>query len=138
MPSKRQDYNAYMRVYILKRYHARREAALKQLGGVCCKCGSTEALEFDHVDPKKKSFSISQLWSVSKERFEQELRKCQALCRACHEEKTITELGQEVAKGKHGTRSSYRYCHCARCREAQNKYCREYKRKKRKDRSGVV
>ena len=133
MPRKlnREDYNAYMRVYILKRYHARRKAALKQLGGKCCKCGSTKKLELDHIDRKKKSFSISKLWSVAKKRFDKELSKCQVLCHPCHEEKTIAELGQKRAKGNHGTVSSYRYCRCKLCCAAKSKYNREYKQRKR-------
>ena len=41
----REEYNAYMRDYMLRRYHQRREAALIQLGARCVRCGSTEKLE---------------------------------------------------------------------------------------------
>ena len=128
---KRQAYNAYMRVYMLKRYRARRAAALKHLGGKCTECGSRKKLELDHIDRRKKSFSISKLWSVSEKRFQAELKKCQILCHPCHEEKTIAELGQQRSKVMHGTRSSFRFCHCNLCRAAHNQYCREWKRRRR-------
>lgn len=126
MLKKREDYNGYMRKFMLERYHRRRAAAIAQLGGKCAKCGSTEKLEFDHIDPKQKSFSI---WcrTYSEEKLLEELKKCQLLCREHHNLKTIADRGFKVAKGSHGTVSSYRYCHCDECRAA----IREYNRKKR-------
>lgn len=126
----REKYNEYMRDYLLRRYHKRRKDALKQLGGKCKKCGSKKRLELDHINPKKKSFNISKLWSVSKEKYAAELMKCQILCCECHEKKSIKERGFKVAKGRHGTISSYRYCRCARCRKAKSKANREYRLRK--------
>ena len=88
----RTAYNVYMRTYMLKRYRERRKHALKTLGGCCAKCGAKKGLELDHKDPATKAFGISQMWSVSKKRYEAELRKCQLLCSRCHREKTNPEL----------------------------------------------
>jgi 5-methylcytosine-specific restriction endonuclease McrA len=117
--------NTYMRVYVLNRYHERRAAAIAKLGGKCVTCGSTTDLELDHTDRRTKAFDLAKLWSVSKVRFAAELAKCQLLCQRCHRMKSILERGHKVARGTHGTVSSYRYCHCELCRAAWRKYARE-------------
>lgn len=123
--------NEYMRVYMLKRYRQRINAAIGFLGGHCAKCFDTLGLELDHIDPKTKSFTIGQMWSVSENRFWNEVKKCQLLCPKHHQEKSMSERGHRPAKGTHGTLSSYRYCKCILCREVMNKYNREWKKKKR-------
>lgn len=94
MPYK--DYNRKMAEYMLRRYHQRRKDALDYLGGACAVCGTQETLEIDHIDPEQKSFYISQLWSVSQERFTQELSKCQLLCNKHHVEKSRPELSAKA------------------------------------------
>lgn len=121
-------YNSYQKSYQLQRYHARRLEAIDKLGGKCIKCNSLDKLELDHVDRNKKSFKISKLWSISNERFQEEVTKCQVLCRDCHELKTLDELGQVSGKNTHGSLSSYRYCKCDICRKAHNKYAREWRK----------
>jgi 5-methylcytosine-specific restriction endonuclease McrA len=122
----------YMRTYMLKRYRARMADAIIRLGGKCIKCSSTRDLQLDHVDPSTKLFGLGNKWSVSKARFEAELIKCQILCQTCHTAKTIVDLGQSPTKGLHGTKSSYRhYCRCDVCREANNAYQRDLRRKKK-------
>jgi hypothetical protein len=121
--------NEYMAEYMLRRYHERRKEALEILGGRCSNCKTTKRLEIDHVDRTKKSFNISQMWSVSRARFLAELKKCQLLCRLCHQDKTTRERGQVPARGTHGTLSSYRYCKCDDCRDAKSRHNREYRRK---------
>jgi hypothetical protein len=74
---------------------ARRRRVVKQTlvleaGGSCVLCGydrCTAALEFHHLDPSKKSFSLS-LRGVTKsiERIRQEAAKCVLLCANCHAE----------------------------------------------------
>lgn len=86
--SNKADYNAYMKDYMLARYHERRAEALALLGGFCVRCGSDEDLNFDHIDRDTKAFPISKLWSVSRVRFLSEIAKCQILCVPCHKEKT--------------------------------------------------
>lgn len=63
------------------------------LGGRCFICGTTETLEFDHIDPTTKLFEISvgltnylpedDLWV--------EMDKCQLLCKIHHSKKTAQE-----------------------------------------------
>jgi len=92
MPLKDKDaYNAYMREYTLKRYHRRREKAIEQLGGKCAQCGSTNKLEFDHIDQQTKEFTITDSLGISEKRLQAELAKCQILCESCHQNKTSKE-----------------------------------------------
>lgn len=135
MPRKnKEQYNAYMREYMLKRYYERRKYAIEQLGSRCAECGSTDQLEIDHIDPKKKSFDVGKLWSTAWARFIAELKKCQLLCDTHHNDKTLAHKGQRRAKGTHGTLSAYKYCRCDRCRDVHSAYCREYSRKRREAR----
>jgi hypothetical protein len=75
------------------RWRARRLAAARdQLGNRCAQCGhdgSTERLEFDHIDPSTKSFGLTR--SASESAFWTEVEKCQLLCRTCHRKKTDEE-----------------------------------------------
>lgn len=125
--------NAYMRKYMLERYHDRRKSAIESLGGKCVYCGATELLELDHINCSEKSFEISAMWSIAEAKFLEELKKCQVLCRACHLKKSIADRGQVLTKGAnvHGTISSYRYCKCDVCKKAKNEYMRRYKVKKK-------
>jgi len=116
--------NAYFRAYMSNRYVIRMAAAVEYLGGVCVDCGSDKRLEFDHVDRDDKLFAITAAASVSEERFWTEVEKCVLRCRACHEEKTLSDRGFERAKGRHGTISTYRYCHCEKCKAAVREYRR--------------
>lgn len=108
------------REYDLKRYYEKRRVRIELLGGKCSVCGSVKDLEFDHKERKKKKFDVSKWWYLSEKKFKKELDKCQLLCQKCHNLKTLKELGKRVAKGKHGTVSTYRYCHCLLCRKAKN------------------
>lgn len=126
MPSK--NYNAYMREYMLRRYHQRRAAAIEKLGGRCVHCGKTEDLEIDHIDPKTKELEVGKLWSVSAVRFWAEIEKCQLLCRTAHADKSITDNGKKSAKDTHGTLSSYRYCKCVLCKQAKREHNAKMKR----------
>lgn len=80
----------YIAKYNLERYHKRMADAYAMLGGVCVVCGSTKEMQIDHFDPSQKSFTLAKLWSVSEERFLEELTKCQLLCWDCHLTKTAT------------------------------------------------
>ncbi len=77
---------------MLNRYHFRRQEALNLFGNKCNYCGSEEELDFDHIDPDTKSFPVGKrLVSASWKVLEEELNKCQLLCRICHKEKTYQE-----------------------------------------------
>lgn len=80
--------------------------------GPCVRCGSTEDLEVDHIDPDQK---IShRIWSWSNSRRNEELEKCQVLCSDCHKKKT---RAWHLSNGKHGTRTMYdnHGCRCDDC-----------------------
>lgn len=82
-------YNEYMKHYMLKRYHERRDFAIGRLGGKCVRCGSKKYLQLDHIDAKTKLFSISKLWSINLSKYINEVDKCQLLCFNCHIIKSI-------------------------------------------------
>lgn len=85
---------------MLRLYHKRKQEALAILGGACAECGETDDLEIDHVNWRKKEFSIARLWSVKREKFLEELNKCQALCKDCHAVKTKVDMHEiKQAKG---------------------------------------
>jgi len=64
----------------------------------CAICGYNTclaALEFHHVNPKEKNFSISSA-SIMRKNIASELNKCILLCSNCHRE--IHHLGEEKMK----------------------------------------
>lgn len=95
-------------------------------GKKCVKCDSTKRLELDHIDPKTKVSHC--IWSWSEERRNEELKKCQVLCKKCHKEKTKKEISKSTI---HGTITAYkspsRKCRCSLCKEAQRKYQESYR-----------
>tara|TARA_Y100000593_G_scaffold90405_1_gene176766 strand:- start:4201 stop:4629 length:429 start_codon:yes stop_codon:yes gene_type:complete len=74
----------YMRDYQRQWARKRREAFFD--GKSCARCGSTDRMELDHIDPSKKVHHA--IWSWSKVRRREELSKCQVLCHECHSAKT--------------------------------------------------
>lgn len=103
MPNKdKQLYNEYMKTYMLARYNRRRANAIKQLGDKCVDCGSAETLEFDHVNPLTKSFTLAVgLAGFSEARIQDELKKCVLRCDGCHILKTspqMRELGINIGE----------------------------------------
>lgn len=102
------------------------------LGGKCVKCGTTEKLEFDHIDPGTMSFRIS---GSNLERSERaligELKKCQLLCAPCHLKKSIRERGgSEPTHGSLGMYTNHK-CRCAPCLVAHRDSMRHYRRMKK-------
>jgi hypothetical protein len=62
--------------------------AVKYKGSKCCRCGydrCIKALDFHHIDPAKKDFSVSGV-SRSWESIKAELDKCILVCANCHRE----------------------------------------------------
>lgn len=76
------------REYNLQYYHNRRNKLIQQLGGKCVMCGSTENLEFDHINSKEKTFSVGSRIQNNNSEFSAELDKCQLLCHSCHRKKS--------------------------------------------------
>lgn len=58
-----------MNEYMKRRWKERRISAVIQLGGCCVRCGTTESLEFDHIDPSTKTATIARLLHFLKRDF---------------------------------------------------------------------
>jgi hypothetical protein len=66
-----------------------KKQSVQYKGGKCVKCGYNKydgALDFHHLDPSKKDFSISRRKNCSLETLKTELDKCILICRNCHAE----------------------------------------------------
>lgn len=62
----------------------------------CTDCGETDpvVLEFDHLDPEGKSFTIgSALPYRNWERILEEIGKCEVVCANCHRRRTAVRRG---------------------------------------------
>lgn len=107
-----------------KRHDKLKAKALAHLGGVCVVCGTTEKLQFDHIDPATKCFNIVPGLRYSWDRVLVEINKCQLLCRPHHDDKTARDRGH--SRERHGTPSAYQNykCRCDDCRAAWNEYMR--------------
>lgn len=123
----RKNRNAYMRRYNLLKYHTLRSEAISYLGGKCKKCGSINSLEIDRIERSKKEVNLSRTLNCSLKRFWNEINKCQLLCKDCHIIKTVLESGRVIARGNHGTISTYRYCKCVLCKKAKSDWSKNYK-----------
>jgi len=72
----------------------RRRKKLKLLavihkGSKCERCGYNnclEVMEFHHIDPNKKEFTIAQRCNTSWKKIKKELQKCNIYCANCHRE----------------------------------------------------
>lgn len=117
--------NKYMNDYMKTRYLRRRLEVIEKLGGRCVNCGSTDSLEFDHIDESTKEFTIAKGSSFSEERWQAEIAKCQLLCKTCH----ITKHSSDFPCGD--VRKYWRGCRCSQCRAANARHSREYKRRRR-------
>lgn len=118
----RDCYNEYMAEYMLRRYHERRTEAVALLGGHCVICNTADSLEFDHVDRKTKEGDIAKLWSGTREKFLEELSKCQLLCKEHHKEKTLGEISVEHGGGLTGKYN----CRCDLCGPLKKAYQESY------------
>lgn len=107
-----------------------RQKLKDSLGGKCVKCGTSERLEFDHIDPLTKSFDIGKAISHRKiSEIVEELKKCQLLCKKCNIQKAHGE-------SRHGSLRKYRSgCRCETCvvrfREKSREYVARYRAKKK-------
>ena len=66
--------------------HREYRDAVKMASG-CELCGYNEhpaALQFDHIDPSTKEFSLGRSKAVSFQRMKDEIAKCRVLCANCH------------------------------------------------------
>lgn len=131
-----------MNNYILERNKARKlnyeknkQYAILKLGSHCIVCGEENhaLLEFDHINPKTKSFGINVLLRSTKDKLDEELSKCQLLCHDCHLEKTTFErqLASDSKGVKHGTVNAYvnQGCRCLLCKKAGSDNNKKYYKK---------
>jgi hypothetical protein len=112
-------------------YHLkRRKPMLDYLGGKCVVCGTVENLEFDHIDPSLKSFSINVKMTLNNPEVKAELDKCQLLCKDHHRDKTAAENSGFT----HGTMYAWMKakCTCDTCTQAKWKWHDERNAKRRK------
>jgi hypothetical protein len=124
MPMKTAD---EQRAYQLRWVTKRRTDWITE-NGPCKKCGSSESLEVDHIDPSTKSMHPAQIWGRREEERRKELAKCQVLCKPCHRKKTNSELRRAPC----GTNSKYRAgCRCAACLADHMRYDREWRKRKK-------
>jgi len=70
----------------IDRYHRKRRALIDRLGGECVQCGSSEHLQFHHVDNGHDTHGVGG-WQMLY-RVEEDLRNGEEIvlmCRSCHE-----------------------------------------------------
>jgi len=79
----------YVNAKVKERKAKNKAYLIELLGGKCVGCGITENLQFDHIDRKQKSFTIGKrLESSLENKLIPEAKKCQLLCKSCHQLKT--------------------------------------------------
>lgn len=89
MPSDRREYfREYGKKWYLEVVAPRRVKWFEE-NGPCRACGSWDSLELDHINPDTKIHHA--IWTWSEQRREEELAKCQPLCYACHQKKSVRE-----------------------------------------------
>tara|TARA_B100002019_G_C21102389_1_gene514211 strand:+ start:82 stop:807 length:726 start_codon:yes stop_codon:yes gene_type:complete len=75
-----------------RNYDENRQYLIDKMGGQCVSCGTTDNLEFDHINPLDKSLNITNKLTLKNayqlEEVLEELNKCQLLCEQCHKNKT--------------------------------------------------
>lgn len=79
------------REYLNQRRALLKEEAKQKLGGKCEICGTTENLEFDHIDPATKKHTIGNL-NCSMESWWNEVDKCRLLCKEHHKMVSDAEM----------------------------------------------
>ena len=87
---KYRDRAEYLKLAVDKRRKKLRLMAIQYKGGECQICGykiCAQALEFHHLNPKKKDFGISMAGTTRAwTKIQTELDKCLILCANCHRE----------------------------------------------------
>jgi hypothetical protein len=106
--------------------------AIDLLGGECVNCGSTERLEFDHINKDRLTNyrCITAFVDAKWERVLVELKKCQLLCKSCHCKKSAAERGR--GNLRHGESSRWRMgCRCETCTDGNKSRMKEYHRRRK-------
>jgi len=87
-------YHKNKEVRVAKQIERRKELLSEAklfLGGKCLWCGTTENLEFDHIDDSKKEHNVGNAVRNTREVFWNEVGKCQLLCVNCHNKRTTAQ-----------------------------------------------
>lgn len=99
-----------------RRRFSLKQKAVDYLGGKCIDCGYNkclQALEFDHVDPSQKEFTISGKHCFSWGKIKIELDKCVLRCANCHRERHANE--RQILKDYEFQVSSNITVNCKEC-----------------------
>jgi hypothetical protein len=116
------------KAYLLDRYYKQRRSFFEYLGQFnCVQCGSEEELQFDHIDPRNKLFTIGKLWPTKfLPLVFKELDKCQVLCKPCHDKKSAKQHSQRILDigFSHGTIYGFmkKKCKCESCIKRQQEW----------------
>ena len=78
------DYDKYLeyRRNAKRRDKKRVKDYIKSLATDCLFCGSTDNLNFHHVNPNEKDIEVAN--ARSKKKVKEEVAKCWCLCESCH------------------------------------------------------
>ena len=68
----------------------RRQWLLENVGDSCSECGSTENLEFDHINPALKTNRVS-FHSMGLSTIKEQVDNIQTLCHDCHVKKSTAQ-----------------------------------------------
>lgn len=119
-PRRQQQMKIYNKLYTKKRLAQARE----YLGDKCLWCGSKDDLQFDHIKPENKVGNLSNMARCSTEKFWNEVKKCQLLCRDCHKWKSRIDRSLRSYREKpHGVqRYNVWGCRCSICSAAKSAY----------------
>ena len=125
---------SYTKEYHREYWRKRRQEIIDYLGSKCVKCGTTDNLEIDHINPSDKSFHISKRLSLSTQR--EEVDKCQLLCHEHHMVKTVSEKKPYT----HGTIYAWMKvkCECVVCSKAKRIWYDKRNAKRRNQFNGYL
>ena len=110
----------------MERYYRRKEVLLDALGRECAHCGSTDNIQFDHIDPETKSWDILTEWSKALRLQLEEVKKCQPLCKDCHKIKSDEYQTRSCVDNKFAKRG----CDCDLCGDRRIREVRDWQRGK--------
>lgn len=83
-----------------RRRSEKKQERINYLGGKCVGCGTTQDLQFDHIDRTLKEYAISSKPDYTLDKIKPELDKCRLLCKSCHIVKTrVNHDHEQILKG---------------------------------------